>query len=77
MFRWFQTSQEVVATKTSHERLIEFLETEGLKDQASNLRNNATNLDLRYRGIGDNGAKEIANALKENKSLTLLSSLPN
>ncbi|WP_341794938.1 hypothetical protein [Rickettsia endosymbiont of Rhinocyllus conicus] len=68
----FQTPQEVSAAKTSHEKLIEFLEKRGLKQKADNLRNHGTMLNLHKNQIDDSGAKELAAALKANNHLTML-----
>nr|WP_253308641.1 hypothetical protein [Rickettsia endosymbiont of Ceutorhynchus assimilis] len=56
----------------SMKALIEFLEKRGLKEEAGNLRNGVTTLNLSWKNIGKLGAKEISNVLKENTSLTSL-----
>ncbi|WP_342269845.1 leucine-rich repeat domain-containing protein [Rickettsia endosymbiont of Orchestes rusci] len=52
--------------------LIEFLEKRGLEEEADNLRNGDTHLDLYGNNIDEVGAKELAAALKSNNSLTYL-----
>ncbi len=67
-----EQQQEVAATKTPHERLIEFLEKRGLNEEADSLRNGSTTLYLKANEIGDEGAKLIADSLKTNSTLTTL-----
>ncbi|WP_341787706.1 leucine-rich repeat domain-containing protein [Rickettsia endosymbiont of Cantharis rufa] len=69
MFK-LKVPQEVAATKTPHERLIEFLEKRGLQVQADSLRKDGTTLYLYGNQIGVEGAKLIADSLKSNSTLS-------
>ncbi|WP_341792654.1 MULTISPECIES: ankyrin repeat domain-containing protein [unclassified Rickettsia] len=59
-------------TKTPKELLIDFLEKKSFTSCVDSLRNNNTILELTYRNIGDEGAKVLAEELKNNTVLTRL-----
>ncbi|HJD61009.1 MAG TPA: hypothetical protein LFV90_02415 [Rickettsia endosymbiont of Columbicola hoogstraali] len=52
--------------------LIEFLKKKGLIGYANSLKEETVTINLSSRGIGDDGAKALAEAIKNNNSITQL-----